>query len=65
MKPKDWRISKKMTLQALSEKMGVAVGYLSEIERGIKEPSGRILREYHRLSKGAVSPNDFPVMEKA
>lgn len=60
MKPKVWRLSVKLTLKALSKRMGgISTGYLSEIERGIKNPSGRVLTYYHKLSKGRVSPADF------
>jgi transcriptional regulator with XRE-family HTH domain len=60
MKPKSWRKAKKLTLSALSKKMGgIATGYLSEIENGKKDASGRVIKLYHKLSKGVVSPADF------
>lgn len=61
MHPKIWRVSVvNLTLKALSAKMGgIATGYLSEVENGIKDPSGRLLKFYHKLSKGSVTPGDF------
>lgn len=60
MKPKLWRMSENLTLQALSKRIGLAgTGYLSEVENGVKNPSGRILTAYHKFSKGRVSPADF------
>ena len=60
MTPKAWRIRENLTLAELSARMGgVATGYLSEIERGLKSPSGRILTLYHKISRGRVTPSDF------
>ncbi len=65
MKPKSWRIAEKLTLKMLSAKMdNIATGYLSEIERGVKDPSGRVLTYYHKLSKGQVTPDDFRKLKK-
>ncbi len=33
------RLSKNMTIEALAHKADVSIGHISEIERGIKEPS--------------------------
>ncbi len=61
MHPKDWRKSKKLTLKGLSALMaGISDTYLSEIERGVKPPSGRVLQLYFELSKKRVTPSDFP-----
>jgi transcriptional regulator with XRE-family HTH domain len=40
---KEYRLEKGMTLRDVSEKSSVALGYLSEIERGHKEASSEIL----------------------
>jgi transcriptional regulator with XRE-family HTH domain len=40
---KEYRIEKGMTLRDLSEKATVALGYVSELERGHKEASSEIL----------------------
>ena len=40
---KEYRLEKGMTLRDVSEKSSVALGYLSEIERGQKEASSEIL----------------------
>lgn len=40
---KEYRLEKGMTLRDVSEKSAVALGYLSEIERGQKEASSEIL----------------------
>jgi transcriptional regulator with XRE-family HTH domain len=40
---KEYRSEKGMTLRDVSEKSAVALGYLSEIERGQKEASSEIL----------------------
>ena len=34
-----------MTLQALSDAAGVSVGYLSQIERGLRKPSAEVLNQ--------------------
>lgn len=40
---KEYRLEKGMTLRDLSEKSSVALGYVSELERGHKEASSEIL----------------------
>jgi transcriptional regulator with XRE-family HTH domain len=40
---KEYRLEKGMTLRDISEKSSVALGYVSEIERGHKEASSEIL----------------------
>lgn len=60
MHPKSWRKSKKLTLENLSTKMGgISTGYLSEVERGKKDASGRVIKLYFKVSKGLVKPSDF------
>ena len=43
-----WRTFRGMTLRALAEKTGLANGYLSEIERGLKTGSVKAL---HRIAE--------------
>lgn len=60
MNPKSWRISKNLTLKGLSKRMdGIDPSYISRVENGVKDASGRVLTYYHKLSKGRVSPADF------
>jgi transcriptional regulator with XRE-family HTH domain len=60
MDPKTWREEQDLTLEKLAEKLGYkATSYISDVERGEKEPSGRLIRAYHNISKGAVSSADF------
>ena len=60
MNPKLWRMSKNLTLKGLSKQMnGISPGYISRVERGLKNASGRIITAYHKLSKGRVTPADF------
>jgi transcriptional regulator with XRE-family HTH domain len=40
---KEYRLEKSMTQRDVSEKSSVALGYLSEVERGHKEASSEIL----------------------
>jgi transcriptional regulator with XRE-family HTH domain len=40
---KEYRLEKGMTLRDISEKSSVALGYVSELERGHKEASSEIL----------------------
>ena len=62
MQPRSWRLSLKLTLSDLSKLMGgISTGYLSEVERGLKDPSGRVLKLYHQVSKKQVTLDDFPV----
>lgn len=63
MNPKEWRLKNDLTLEDLSQKMGYSnTGYLSEVENGVKRPSGRLLTEYDRLSNGIVRPSDFEAL---
>lgn len=60
MNPKSWRISKNLTLKGLSKRMGgIDASYVSRVENGVKNASGRIITAYHKLSKGRVTPADF------
>lgn len=61
MSPKKWRTDiMRLTLQDLSKLMdGVSLTYLSRVERGVQSPSGRVMGFYHKLSGGAVTPQDF------
>ena len=40
---RDLRKENKLTLRKLSEISGVALGYVSEVERGVKDVSGKVL----------------------
>lgn len=66
MCPRKWRKEiLKMTLGNLSKLMdGISASYLSRVERGIEEPSGKVLTYYHKLSDGKVTPGDFNKGEK-
>ena len=46
-----------MTLRDLSEKSFISLGHLSEVERGVKEPSFSLLGNI--LQALQVSPRDF------
>lgn len=59
MKPKLWRTSECLTLRTLSKRFGITEGYISRVERGKQNASGRIITAYHKFSKGRVSPADF------
>lgn len=61
MTPKQFRISQNLTLEQMAQNLGFAVGYISEVERGLKSGSLKLVREYHRISGGKVSYDDFPV----
>jgi transcriptional regulator with XRE-family HTH domain len=63
MNAKQWRKSKKLTLKALAEKIGCVNSYVSEVENGVKPPSGKILRAYYKLSNGQVTPSDFKLTD--
>ena len=42
---RDQRVESSMTMRALARRSGVSLGYISEIERGIKEPSSEMLED--------------------
>lgn len=48
MKPIEIRNAEGMTLDQMSERLGFAKGYLSEVERGIKRGSHRLFEAYQR-----------------
>jgi hypothetical protein len=62
MKPKEWRLSEKLTLVGLSELMGFSDGYISDVENGVRGASGRMMSSYYRVSKGLVTPADFEAL---
>lgn len=61
MTPRAWRTENNLTIADISAKTGLSEGYISEIERGLKEGSLKVIKAYHRISGGKVSFNDFPV----
>jgi transcriptional regulator with XRE-family HTH domain len=50
---RETRTEQTMTLRYLSEKSNVALGYVSEVERGMKEASSEILEQ---LANGLDTP---------
>lgn len=42
---RDHRLESSMTLRELSKKSGASLGYISEVERGIKDPSSEMLED--------------------
>lgn len=61
MTPKSWREQEGWTLEKLSQETGFSIGYLSEVENGIKDGSIRLYRAYHRVSKGEITfPSNQP-----
>jgi transcriptional regulator with XRE-family HTH domain len=48
MKPLDIRKAENLTLDEMSERLGYAKGYLSEVERGIKSGSRMLYEAYKR-----------------
>ncbi|MCP4258436.1 MAG: helix-turn-helix transcriptional regulator [Planctomycetes bacterium] len=61
MSPRKWRKEVlKITLGKLSALMeDISPSYISRVERGEAKPSGRLLKFYHELSGGQVTPSDF------
>jgi transcriptional regulator with XRE-family HTH domain len=56
MTPKEWRVKEGLTLEEIAEEGGYdSTSYISEVENGQKEPSLRLARVYHKLSKGKVN----------
>ena len=41
---RELRRVKRMTLQELADAAGISIGYLSQIERGLRKPSAEILQ---------------------
>jgi len=59
MKPIDLRNSEGMTLDDMSERLGYAKGYLSEVERGIKSGSRNLFEAYRREFGEKVTYESF------
>lgn len=56
MKPKEWRLQAKVTLEQIAEKAGYSgTSYISEFENGKKPASLKLARAYHELSGGQVN----------
>ena len=53
----DLRLDKGWTLREATDRAPIALGYLSEIERGVKQPSDEVLSVL--LKAFDVSPADF------
>lgn len=62
MSPKEWREQNALSLEKLESIIGFAKGYLSEVENGKKPGSLRLAQAYHKISKGKVSLDDFPIL---
>lgn len=54
-KMKTWRKSKKLTITELAECLGLSIGYISMIERGVLPVSLRVFKKYH-----LYDPVSFP-----
>ena len=50
-----------ITQETLAEKLGVSVGYISQIERGIAHAKFGYSRKYFARVKIVISPNFFPM----
>ena len=59
MKPIDLRKAEGLTLDEMSERLGFAKGYLSEVERGIKSGSRNLFEAYKREFGEKVSYESF------
>ena len=51
---RELRTRDRRTLREVSEKAGVSLGYLSEVERGQKEASSELLSSISRLGRGLI-----------
>ncbi|MHB9093264.1 MAG: helix-turn-helix domain-containing protein [Eubacteriales bacterium] len=60
-KIREKRNERKLTLRELAEKVGVTVGFLSQIERGISEPSVSSLR---KIAEALGVPTFYFLMEE-
>ena len=59
MKPLDIRNAEGLTLDEMSERLGFAKGYLSEVERGIKAGSRNLFEAYKREFGEKVTYESF------
>jgi len=59
MTPREWRIKSGLTQTELAQQLGIVQATISEVERGVKAPSGYLLTKYFSASNGMVTPNDF------
>jgi transcriptional regulator with XRE-family HTH domain len=59
MKLKMWRHENKITQSSLAALIGVILVTVSRWECGTRMPSHRMQVAIHRLTGGAVSPNDW------
>lgn len=55
----EWRTSKGISQVALAERLGVTQGYVSDLERGAKTPSGRLAAQIERETGGAVRASSW------
>ena len=58
-KLRTWRKSRKLTLQAFSERTGLAVGHLCKLERGQQWPGPKTMAVIEKHTRGAVTAADI------
>ncbi|WP_428491734.1 helix-turn-helix domain-containing protein [Rhodopila sp.] len=60
-KPREWRQEQGMSLEDISTRVGIARGYISECETGVKSASAKLIRAYETLSKGQITSLSWPL----
>jgi transcriptional regulator with XRE-family HTH domain len=59
MKLNEWRREAGLTQAEVASMLDVHVLTISSWERGAKRPTPKMINEIHRITGGAVQPNDF------
>jgi len=54
-----WRLERRKTLAGLAARVGVTPSHLSEIERGLNQPSMNLAAKLSRATGGEVQVGDF------
>lgn len=54
-----WRLTQRLTLAALAERVGVDLSNLARYERGERMPRPAVLARIRDVTQGAVTANDF------
>jgi transcriptional regulator with XRE-family HTH domain len=52
---RDWRVANRLTQRALAAAVGLNRQYISDIERGKRQPGRRAMIKLHKFAKGALS----------